>query len=262
MGISPGSLAWNVPPQVGDDARKQRDLERTQREQASARSAAATQIGAGGLLVNNGGSITIQGTGAFNTNGAINTTGSMSASTTITAGTTISAGSTISTPGTVSGGAISTGGTVSAGTVSSSGAVSGSTGTFPSGLSSLDVRSRVLTSGFANQYVDGSGQMGIVPSGIQYKQDIEPADTAAIVEALRTVALVRFRYIQAVEELGDAAPYLLGSIAQYFDAAGLSEWVTLDADGEPDGIAWERLTIPLLAAFQSHDQRIAALEAR
>lgn len=142
------------------------------------------------------------------------------------------------------------------GTVSATGVA-----TFDAGVSSADVRSRVLTSGFANQYVDGGGRMGTVPSGIQYKQDVEPADVDDLVEALRTVALVRFRYIQAVEELGEDAPYLLGSIAQYFVAAGLGEWVTFDQDGEADGIAWERLTIPLLAGFQSLDRRLSALEA-
>jgi len=147
------------------------------------------------------------------------------------------------------------------GNVAASGSISaGGLANFPAGIQSLDARNRVLTSSYAVGYWDGSGRGGTVPSALRYKQDISPADTSELVEAMRTIALVRYRYIQAVEELGDAAPYLLGSIAEYFVAAGLSEWVFFSDDGEPDGINYERLTIPLIAAFQSLDKRLSALE--
>jgi len=78
-----------------------KDLQRQIDANASARSLAASQIGAGGLLINGGGSLTIEGTGSLNVgSGALNSAGSISA------GTTITAGGTISTAGTVQGNAL------------------------------------------------------------------------------------------------------------------------------------------------------------
>lgn len=169
----------------------------------------------------------------------------------------------LSASGSVSAVNVSASGNVSAGgNLSATGTASaGGLATFNGGISSTDARNRVLTQGYAVGYWDATGRAGTVPSALRYKQDVEPADTAKEVEALRTVALVRYRYIAAVEELGDAAPYLLGSIAEYFVAAGLGEWVFFSEDGKPDGINYERLTIPLIAAFQSLDRRIRALES-
>ena len=79
-----------MPPRPGDVARKVRDIERLAREQASAKSGQAMQIGAGGITVTDGGSITIQGTGALHVgSGALDSAGSITAATDVTAGGTV-----------------------------------------------------------------------------------------------------------------------------------------------------------------------------
>jgi len=102
-------------------------------------------------------------------------------------------------------------------------------------------------------YLDSVGRLGATPSSVAYKRDFAAADTAPLVDALLGVALVRFRYIQAVEELGDEAELELGAIAEYFDAVGLGEYVFRHEDGSPMGIKYERLSIPLIAVVQRLD---------
>ena len=152
---------------------------------------------------------------------------------------------------------------VSAGAaITAQGAVSGSSGSFPVGVTSLGARSTTLTNGFANFYIDSAGRMGIVPSSIWVKQDIHAADTRDEVAAIFRMPIVDYRYIAAVEEHGDAARVERGSIAEYVELIGLGRYVSRDADGEVDGINYERLTIPLIAAVQSLDARLRALEER
>jgi len=248
---NPGDL---VP--YGDDAivRRQDDAGRRQRERESARSLAASQIGSGGLLINNGGSLTISGTGSLNVgSGALNSAGSISAGTTISAG------------GNISGGGFSTSGAITGNTVSANGV---STGSFSaSGTSTLGplncgwARGHTVLSGYANAYWDGNGDAGVNVSSVVYKQDIVPADLSDEVQAILRMALVRFRYITAVDKYGEDAPIELGSLAEYVKSIGLGEYVFYDLDGNVQGIAYERLTIPLIAVVQSLDARLKVLEA-
>ncbi|NEN07623.1 hypothetical protein G3T36_17335 [Diaminobutyricibacter tongyongensis] len=258
MGISPGSLAWNVPPQMGDDARKQRDLERTQREQASALSAAATQIGSGGLLVNGGGSITISGTGSLNVgSGALNSGGSITAATTITAGGNIQGGGLISTGGITATGGIAAGGNVSGANVSATGNVSaGGGGTFPTGVNSTGVYNNLLTVAYRVQYVDSTGAMGYVPSSRRFKQDITPAPD--VTSAMMAMQVVTFRYNQAVAELGAKAAVEWGVIAEDMDALGLKWAVDYDAQGLPYGVKYDRIVLALIPTLQDHERRLTA----
>jgi hypothetical protein len=193
MTVNPGSLAGQIP--YGDDyvVRKQRDMERGATEQAAARSLGASQIGSGGLLVNEGGSITIQGTGQLNVaSGGLNSAGSIVAGTTIAAGTNITAGGTIAATGALSGAAISgtslnvgggtatvgqinaSGGITASGPVVAGGAVSGTTGTFNSGLYSTNARNFVVVSNYAASWIDVNGHFGISPSTERFKKDIVP----------------------------------------------------------------------------------------
>jgi len=254
------------PPGQDWIPRRFRELQRQIDENASARSLAASQIGAGGLLINGGGSLTIAGTGSLNVgSGALNSAGSISAGTTITAGGAISAGTTITATGTISGGGFSTSGAIVGNTVSANGI---STGSFSaSGTSTLGpmncawARGHTVLSGYANAYWDGNGDAGVNVSSVIYKQDIAPADLSDEVQAILRMALVRFRYITAVEEYGEDAPVELGSLAEYVESIGLGEYVFYDLEGNVQGIAYERLTIPLIAVVQSLDARLKVLEA-
>jgi hypothetical protein len=67
---NPGSITNSVPDP--DRAiRLQRDVQRNAQEQASARSLQQSQIGAGGLLINDGGSLTIAGGGSVIVDGIV-----------------------------------------------------------------------------------------------------------------------------------------------------------------------------------------------
>jgi len=256
-----------VPYYADAIVRRQDDTNRKLREQGAARSLAASTIGNGGLVVKDGGSITIEGTGSLNVGtGALNSAGSISAGTTITAGGAISAGTTITATGTISGGGFSTAGAVSCGSVSTANitvsanlSVGGSCTVGP--INSTYARGHTVLSGYAVAYWDGNGDAGVNVSSVVYKQDITPADLSADVQAILRMALVRFRYIEAVEIYGDDAPIELGSLAEYVESIGLGEYVFHDVDGNVQGIAYERLTIPLIAVVQSLDARLRALEA-
>ncbi len=130
-------------------------------------------------------------------------------------------------------------------------------------------RATPVTTSYVSAWLNGDGRLGATASSVVYKQDFSRPNTDPLVDALLAVSLVRFRYIQAVEELGDKAPWELGAIAEYFVAIGLGEYVFNNADGEPQGINYERLTIPLIAVVQrlhadgrERAARIEALEKR
>lgn len=137
---------------------------------------------------------------------------------------------------------ISVSGSVTAGT-----SVTGDTGTFASGINSLDVYSRDLTGsgGYHSTWASVGGQLGWVPSSLRFKQDIETA--ALDWEAIEKLRVVTYRYIAAVAAQGDAAPVEVGLIAEEVADLGLRWLVTYDADGQVDGINERALPVLALA---------------
>jgi hypothetical protein len=240
-------------------ARRTDDMNRTIREGLAARSLAASTIGAGGLTVKDGGSITIEGTGSLNVgSGALNSAGS------ITAGTNISAGGNMVAGGTVQGAAVASTGNITGVNVTASGTVTSSAPLVSPGSRAYNV---VPAGGYAGLWADGSGKVGINPSGVEFKQDFEPADTTEIVDQILRVGLIRYRFIKEVELRGEDAPWHLGTIAQYMESGALSEWVSDTQVGKV--INWEHIAIPLVAAVQrlhadalARDKRMEALAAR
>jgi hypothetical protein len=249
-------------------AKRLTDLERSVRQLSTRDVLQNASIGAGGLTIYGGGSLVITGGGSISVpSGALTTAGSISAGS-ISAGS-ISAGSIIvgsaatSTFGAavsivgavIVGGALSSAslstGSVSASSVTTSGQVT-STGIIVSPGS----RAFVVASGFVGAWLDGSGQIGYNPSGVEFKQDFRPAVLAPIVEAVLTTALIRYRMITDVEQNGDAATWRLGTIAQYMALGELAEWVVTTSDGS--AINWEHFTIPLIATVQALDARLRA----
>lgn len=161
-------------------------------------------------------------------------------------------------------GNVTAGGTVSGGTVTSSGdIVSAGRGTFTGGITSADVRSRTVTVSYSAVYADGSGVLGANTSRVSVKQDFEPADASAEVDALLRVGMLRFRYVDAVDQLGDDAPVVLGSIVEYFARIpALAQYVFTDSEGVPLGIAWEQMVPALIATNQRQQSQIDSLSAR
>ncbi len=122
-------------------------------------------------------------------------------------------------------------------------------------------RTHNVTSGAA-AYFDANGALGLASSSsVELKTDVEPAEPSDLVAAVYSLALVRFRYRQHVDELGDDAPHLLGSISEYVDRTPLREFLGREEDGTPSSITWERFSIPLLAAVQDLDRRLKSLGA-
>lgn len=126
-----------------------------------------------------------------------------------------------------------------------------------------------VTTNYIGAWINSDGRIGASASSVIYKQDFQPANVDPLIDALLSVSLVRFRYIDAVKALGDDAGWELGAIAEYFATIGLDEYVFTTADGAPMGINYERLTIPLIAVVQrlheqskERDARMTALEKR
>jgi len=112
---------------------------------------------------------------------------------------------------------------------------------------------------------DDDGNMGFSSSARRTKQDFEDVDFDENI--FRLINAQRFRYKTDVEANGDDARVDLGFIAEDLVAAGVTEPVFCNADGEAEGINYDRITPFLWMAVQrllddrdKHDQRLAALE--
>lgn len=258
-----------VPPAEDDQPRRLRDIERAAMEQAAARSLEASTIGAGGLVVKDGGSIRVEAPGTIDLPGGAFSANSLAAATTVTAGGNVQGGGLVST------GNASVAGTTFTGAVSAGGEVSGNHATFPGGVNSVDVYNRLLTygGGYKNQYIHTDGNMGYVPSSRQFKQDIEEWKfDPSVVSYLRVVT---FRYIDAVANLGDEAEQELGLIAEElfelgyhwlvdyqvrYTAEGARVPVPFQGEVEatPFGVKYERVCLILLSWAQSIELRLEA----
>lgn len=273
-----------LPPAEDDQVRRARDSERRAQEQAAARTAEATTIGSGGLVVKDGGSIRVEAPGTIDLPGGAFSAATLAASSTVTAGTSITAGGDVQGGGLIStgaatvAGAMTVGGALGTGSVSATGEVSGNHATFPGGINSVDVYNRLLTygGGYKNQYIHQDGNQGYVPSSRQFKQDIEEWKfDPSVVSYLRVVT---FRYIDAVANLGDKAEQELGLIAEelfelgyhwlvdyevYYTEAGRKAPVPFQGEvaSRPFGVKYERLSLILLSWAQSIELRLEASDA-
>lgn len=265
-GVNPGSISNQMPPQDDDFGRTVRDLLRSTRENASAKTGQAMQIGSGGITITDGGSLTISGTGALNVgSGALNSGGSISAGTTITAGgNIISTGGGLTVAGAVTGGSANFGsGSVAAGTITAaalgtSGDVNASGRVISAGIiHSPGTKSNTVTVGYSAVYIDVNGDMGGNTSSLRYKQDIEPVDAAG---GFLGLTVYRFRYISAVEAHGDAAPFEYGLIAE--EVVKVAPWACFYEDDGVTvrGINYDRLIVAALSVLQDHEERLNTLE--
>lgn len=233
-----------IPSDEDTEMRTQRDIQRRQQEDAAAPRLERSKIGSGGVLVVEG---TLQVTGDLEVPaGSLNSPGgSMAAGVDVTAGRDVIAGRHVIANG--------------------NGQVVGDFGV--SGISTLGLVNSPATyarnvtgSGiYRVRYINVLGEEGYVPSTRRVKQDIVTVDLdAAAVRAIRTVA---FRYILAVENLGDDAPVEVGLIAEEVHDLGHTWLVDYDEDGSPAGIKYERLALALLCVAQDDDVRISRIEA-
>lgn len=150
-------------------------------------------------------------------------------------------------------GSMTASGSVTAGSVSSTG-----TGTFDAGVTSVGAYSNNITGvgSYRAQWVGINGSMGYVPSSRRFKQDI--AAMSINEQAVLAMQIVAFRYIAAVENLGEGAPVEVGVIAEQVHELGLTWLVDYDEDGKPFGVKAERLAFALLPVMQDFDRRLSA----
>ncbi|MFD1714174.1 tail fiber domain-containing protein [Amnibacterium flavum] len=149
---------------------------------------------------------------------------------------------------------VSSPGNIAPGNVSASGDLS-----VVGALRAPTVPTTLLTSSYYATYATTvDGRLGHVASSRRFKQDI--ASATAPLDAVLALRLVTFRYIQAVEELGEDADIEWGLIAEEVHDLGLHWLVSYDADRIPVGVRFERLAVALLPVMQNHEARLARVE--
>jgi hypothetical protein len=217
-------------------------------------------LGNGGTLTVNGaeivnGSLTVNGTittpGTLSSAGAVNAGTSMSAGTTISAGGNIHGGGLISDTGITAGGSISAAGDVSSVNVNASGQV------ISAGIiNSPGTKANTVTVGYSAVYIDSTGNMGGNTSSRRYKQDITPVLTD--MPGFLGLTTYKFRYIAAVQNLGAAAPYEFGLMAE--DVVKVAPWACFfEADGVTvRGINYDRLIVCAMNVLADHERRLKA----
>lgn len=139
-------------------------------------------------------------------------------------------------------------------TVNASGRV-----TATGGVTSADVKSRVLSVAYDAVYIDTNNIMGKSPSALRFKQDLEEFTfDPELVDKLQGYT---FRLRGAVEVLGDDAPREHGYIADYVHRDGMEMFARFSADGEFSGLAYERMIVLAIDALKDARSQLRELKA-
>lgn len=132
----------------------------------------------------------------------------------------------------------------------------GTGGISTSGLCTLsDVYSRTNTGRAV--YVSSSGVMGIGSSSERYKKNIVDADLD--IAAVLQMAVRTFQY---KKDFSDDQSIHIGLIAEELHELGLQNFVFYNEDGEPDGVAYERIALALIPVIKQQAARLDIIEAR
>ena len=256
----PFSIAASLPGQLATLKAQVKDLSvnRTQ-------SPSILTVGAGGIT--DLGALAVTGLTTLSSavtlgggvTGPVAATGAISG-TTIT-GTGAISGASVAVTGAITGASVAVTGAASSATSAVAGSSTvGGTSTSTGVVISPGSRAYSVVSGYAGAWINGDGTLGISTSSVDVKQDFAPADSAPKVDALLRLALVDFRRIGAVAELGVDAPVELGAIVEYVAGTALVGATFVDPTGKPQGINWSEMIPVMIAAIQSLNARIAKLE--
>ncbi|MET0887240.1 MAG: tail fiber domain-containing protein [Mycetocola sp.] len=116
-----------------------------------------------------------------------------------------------------------------------------------------------------NKAGGANGELGLIPSIRAAKQDIVPAPVDEA--AFRSIDPVLFRYRTDVDERGNEARIDRGFIAEDLEAAGFTEALYYDGEGNLAGVNYDRLTPilwevnkQLLDAHDDLNRRLTSLE--
>lgn len=114
------------------------------------------------------------------------------------------------------------------------------------------------TSAGANLSMDGVERVLRSTSSRRYKRDIEDAEVdPAPVLAMEPKT---WRDKAEVERDPDTEQRYVGFIAEDLEELGLTEFLTYDAEGRPDAIQYDRLSVALLAVLKDQERRLSRVE--
>jgi hypothetical protein len=136
----------------------------------------------------------------------------------------------------------------------------GGTVTFGGLLDSDSTYANDITTTRRAMWISSAGVFGYASSSRTKKQDIEAANLN--VDSILSIEPKHFRYIKAVEELGDDAPIEIGMIAEDLHDAGLTDFVDYGASGDIEGIHYSNYVVALQAVVRDQADKIAALTNR
>lgn len=266
-----GGVPSLFPAAEDDVVREQRDLARRQMENAAARSLEASTIGKGGLLVKDGGSITVEAPGTIDLQG-----GAFSAAT-LSATSTIMAGGSVTGAGIISNGGISaTGDVVASGNVSAANVTGGNV--FAQSLATNITATRVALWGRTSD-----GFIGTASSSRRFKTNIRPSEIDPL--AVLQIEDVLYQYTNEVRKRDDPTyeeyvgpehhvPTEIGAIAEQLHELGL--WMFVIHEREPDGtlilddmnepipsgIHYQMLVMSIFPVLRMQQARLDDIEAR
>jgi hypothetical protein len=106
-------------------------------------------------------------------------------------------------------------------------------------------------------FVAADGLFGIGASSIRFKENVIDADIDT--EKVLDIRVRKFNYRK---EFDDDETKDIGVIAEELEALGLTDFIYYDADGIPDGVAYEKLALLLIPVVKGQAVRLDALEAR
>ncbi|CAB4142743.1 Intramolecular chaperone auto-processing domain containing protein [uncultured Caudovirales phage] len=126
-------------------------------------------------------------------------------------------------------------------------------------INSTDVYSQAVSSA-RTVLINSNLTLGTSTSSARFKEDIENLDyDPADILQLRPIV---FRYRADHVEPGAVRDLELGLIAEEVAALGFEELIFRDKDGNPDGIAYEKLAVLLVKVCQDQQTQLDALSAR
>lgn len=129
-------------------------------------------------------------------------------------------------------------------------------------LNSIGSRNFTVSVNYASAYMDGDNWLGITPSALRFKQDVERFDYS-LADALKLADCVAtYRLKALVEEQGEDATGEVGVIAEWLIDAGFSEFVVRDAQGAVQSVAYERLAIVAFGGIAELAAKFDDLAAR
>jgi hypothetical protein len=106
-------------------------------------------------------------------------------------------------------------------------------------------------------FVNSAGLYGIGASSRRFKENIADADIDT--DAVLDIRVRKFNYKKSFDE---TMPKDIGVIAEELEDLGLIDFIYYDAEGIPDGVAYEKLALALIPVLKKQQAQIDSVVAR